>query len=307
LQQFLSKEKTEMKLSGHTLGTPNLTLEQALRLFQDVGMDGAEIIWQNHYSAAIPETAGEPEIGQVRDLARELGLQIAGLTPYMTGITNLDNGERERDIERFARCIRTAEQLDCHRVRVYAGSFMEGEAHLRAAKWARLVESLRQLAGLAHQAGVILCVENHFNTMTMTAAETVALMQAVDSPDVGILYDQANLTFTHSEPFPAALEMQKAWIRHVHVKDLVFTDPDKKFSASAVATVKKEERSVRSCVIGEGILDWRAILQGLKSIGYDDYLSFEYEYRWHPQDLPDPAVGFRTSAQVTRRLLASLG
>jgi len=294
-----------MKLSGHTLGTPNLSVEQSLRLFQAADMDAAEIIWQNDYSAAIPETASESDIAQVQRLAQELRLRIACLTPYITGINSLDDHERECALERFLRCIRTAEQLNCHRVRVYAGSYLEGEENIRVAKWARLVESLKQLGPIAHQAGVILCVENHFNTMTMTAADTAALMQAVDSPGVGILYDQANLTFTHSEPFHAAIDLQKLWIRHVHVKDLIFTDPNKKFSASVIAKVKPEERTVRSRVIGEGILDWLGILGGLKSIGYNDYLSFEYEYRWHPQDLPEPAVGFRKSAQVVRKMLAN--
>lgn len=295
-----------MKLSGHTLGTPNLSVEQALQLFQTAGMDGAEIIWQNDYPAAIPETASESDLAQVRRLAHELGLQIACLTPYMTGINSLDDGERARDLARFGRCIRAAEQLDCHRLRVYAGSFLEGEEHSRAAKWTRLIASLKQLGQVARPAGITLCIENHFNTMTLTAAETVALMQAVNAPNVGILYDQANLTFTHSEPYSAAIDLQKPWIRHVHVKDLVFTDPHKKFSAGAVATVKPEERAVRSRVVGEGILDWLAILRELQSIGYAEYLSFEYEYRWHPQDLPEPAIGFRTSVQVMRKMLAQL-
>ena len=40
--------------------------------------------------------------------------------------------------------------------------------------------------------------------------------------------------------------------------------------------------------------------------GLDDVLSLEYEYRWHPQDLPDPAVGFKDSALALRRMLATV-
>jgi L-ribulose-5-phosphate 3-epimerase len=40
--------------------------------------------------------------------------------------------------------------------------------------------------------------------------------------------------------------------------------------------------------------------------GYDDVLSLEYEYRWHPQDLPDPAIGFKDSAVALRRMLAAV-
>jgi L-ribulose-5-phosphate 3-epimerase len=38
-------------------------------------------------------------------------------------------------------------------------------------------------------------------------------------------------------------------------------------------------------------------------LGYDDVLTLEYEYRWHPQDLPDPAVGFARSAATLRAYL----
>ncbi len=40
--------------------------------------------------------------------------------------------------------------------------------------------------------------------------------------------------------------------------------------------------------------------------GYDDVLSLEYEYRWHPQDLPDPAIGFKDSALALRKMLATV-
>jgi L-ribulose-5-phosphate 3-epimerase len=295
-----------MRLAGHTLGTPHLSLESALRLFRQAGLEGAEIIWQDGYPAGIPEMAQDSDLRQVRRWARELSLEIACLTPYMTGLNSLEDAERERDVERFVRCLRAAEQLDCRRIRVYAGSFLPGEEALREAKWKRLVEALKHLGGIAEGAGVVLCVENHFNTMTVTAAETVALMQAVQSAGVGILYDQANLTFTHSEPHQTAIPLQRAWIHHVHVKDLIFTDPHRPFTASAVATVEEEARAVRSRVIGEGILDWPAIVRQLQAHGYEGYLSFEYEYRWHPQDLPAPEEGFRRSAQVMREILARL-
>jgi sugar phosphate isomerase/epimerase len=50
----------------------------------------------------------------------------------------------------------------------------------------------------------------------------------------------ANLTFTHCEDFGEAIRLQAPWIRHVHVKDLVFTDPSRPGSAAAVATVSMD-------------------------------------------------------------------
>ena len=82
----------------------------------------------------------------------------------------------------------------------------------------------------------------------------------------------------------------------MHVKDLVFNDPDAPFRASDTARVKADERAVRSRVVGTGVVPWPDILEELVRRGYDDVLTLEYEYRWHPQDLPDPAIGFKDSA-----------
>lgn len=294
-----------MKLAGHTLGTPQLAVPDALRLFAELGFDGAEVIWQDGYQSALPEKASGLAIDETRRLSRELGLEIACLTPYMTALNSLNPAERERDLNRFSDCIRAAAALECHFIRVYAGKYFPEDAPNRAAMWSALVASLRDLAAEALAGGVTLCVENHFGTMTVTAAEARELMLAVDSSSVGILYDQANLTFTHAEPAEQAISVQGNWIRHAHVKDLVFIDPDAPFVASAVANVTTAERTVRSRVVGDGILDWAFILERLRNAGYDGYLSLEYEYRWHPADLPAPLEGFARGAERVRALLAA--
>ena len=86
--------------------------------------------------------------------------------------------------------------------------------------------------------------------MTQTAVDTARLVREVDHPAVRVLYDQANLTFTHDEPYEQALAIQGDLIGHVHVKDLVFTDPDAPFQAAETARVAASERAVRSRVVG---------------------------------------------------------
>jgi sugar phosphate isomerase/epimerase len=224
----------------------------------------------------------------------------------MTAINSLDEAEREADIRRFEACIRGAELLECPNIRVYAGRYLPGDEG-RDLKYEKLVESLQDLGTKAHQAGVHLCVENHFSTMTVSARETADLVMRVNSDGVGVLYDQANLVFTYNEPFSEAIDLQKGAIRHVHVKDLVFVDAKRPFKASAVAQVSQEERSIRSRVVGDGELDWPAILSYLVlKAGYRGCLSLEYEYRWHAADLPDPETGFRNGAAAIRKILDAL-
>ena len=99
--------------------------------------------------------------------------------------------------------------------------------------------------------------------MTQSAAETARLVREVDHAAVRVLYDQANLTFTHDEPYEEALRIQGDLVGHVHVKDLVFTDPNAPFQASETARVAASERAVRSRVIGDGVVPWGGILASL--------------------------------------------
>ncbi|HEY3572759.1 MAG TPA: sugar phosphate isomerase/epimerase family protein [Arthrobacter sp.] len=293
-----------MRLAGHTLGTPDHTVPQALKLFRAAGLDAAEVIYQDGYTSGLPQGDRRAALEALKAAEGE-GLPIIGLTPYTTAINALDESEWRGGVDEFRGAIETAHLLGADRVRVYAGSWHPGDAdHDR--RWAKLREALQTLAPEAQQAGVRLCVENHFGTMTQTAAETAALVREVAHPAVRVLYDQTNLTFTHDETFEEAFAVQGDLIGHVHVKDLVFTDPNAAFRATETARVDSSERAVRSRVIGTGVLPWPQILAALLRHGYDDLLSIEYEYRWHPQDLPTPEDGFRESAAALRGMLTDL-
>ena len=284
-----------MFLAGHTIGTPHATVPEALQLFADVGLHAAEVIYQDGYRSGLPEgDLGEAE--RARSVADSLGIRIVALTPYVTGINSLDPEERSRDLARLKASIDTASVVGADRIRIYAGSWTDTPT-ASAPNWRALVDSLREIGDYAASHGVVACVENHFNTMAESAEWTARLCREVDSPGVGAIYDQANLTFSHCEDPKAAIAAQAEWIRHVHVKDLVFTDPERQFVASSTFNVAEGERAVRSRVVGDGILDWPSILADLDRIGYEGALSLEYEYRWHPQDLPDPAIGLRQSVE----------
>lgn len=293
-----------MIIAGHTLGTPGRDLAEALALFKTAGLDAAEVIYQDDYPAAI-RPSDKKSAQQAAASAAAEGVPIVALTPYTTAINSVDAATWQQGIDEFRGCLDAAHIVGARRVRVYAGSW-QSESLDHAAHWEQLRTALGVLAPEAENAGVVLCVENHFGTMTQTAADTARLVREVNSPAVQVLYDQANLTFTHDEDWPGAFAVQGDLIGHVHVKDLVFKDPDAPFRASDTARVKAEERAIRSRVVGTGIVPWPAIIEELVRHGYDDVLTLEYEYRWHPQDLPDPEVGFKDSAETIRSILSKV-
>lgn len=294
-----------MNIAGHTMGTPEYTLEEALRLFSRIGLEGAELVVQDGYPCGLPERAGQPLLRDLRSLADDLGIRVIALTPYVSRFNDPSALVRKEEIGKALRVIDYARELGAEYIRIYGGNFSSGEEDRGGRMRRHLVESMRILAEAAGSAGVFLAIENHFNTMTVSAKESIAISSEIGSPSVGILYDQANLTFTGNEPYEEAIDLQIGKILYTHVKDFDFLQ-GKEFSSSDVSHPAEEERNVVTRIVGRGCLDWPGILKLLDRRGYTGWLSLEYERRWHPKDIPDAALGMKESARFLRECLATL-
>jgi len=297
-----------MKIAGHTMGTPEYALKDAVRLFRQMGLDGIEIIVASDgYPCAIAQDADDRTVDKVGELARAAGLEVAGLTPYLNLFNSLDEAVRERECAQLRRVIDMAAMLGAASVRVYGGKFVDGETDGDGRKLDALVRSMRACGDHAAARGVVLSLENHFGTMTTTARETSRIVRLIDHDSVGILYDQANLAFFPAEEYEEAIELQKDKIFFVHCKDLVYRGGSPRRPVFAnVSHIDEAERTVHSRVPGDGILDWPGILKALRGVGYDGWLSLEYERRWQQIDLPDASVGMPRGAQFIRGILREM-
>lgn len=297
-----------MKIAGHTMGTPEYSLDEAIAFFAQIGLDGIEIIVQTDgYRCAIPLAASDAEVLSVKDKVQRAGLLVAGLTPYLNLYNALDEEVRQKECADLKRVIDMAALLDCHHIRIYGGKFVDGETDPGGEKLQALVKSMRECGDYAAERDVKLCLETHFGTMTTTAARTAEILREINHPNVGALYDQANLAFFPAEEYEEAIELLKDKIFYVHCKDLVYRGgKPQKAKFSTVAFVPESERTVHSRIPGEGILDWPAILRKLKEIGYDGWISLEYERRWQQIDLPPAAEGMVRAAEYIRNIIKNL-
>lgn len=294
------------KISGHTMGTPEYTVTEAIKLFSEIGADGAEIVIQDDYKSGLPCDCDEKILLEVKNCADENGIKIICLTPYNSKFNSLDEITRQKEIKAIEKVIDYCEFLGADRIRIYGGNISTGENDLLKEKWDKLVESMCYLGEKAKLKGVKLVVENHFNTMTLTAKQSADLIKEVNSEGVRILYDQANLTFTGGEDYKEAIAIQSGLIGHMHVKDLVFHEGNVAFVASDVSHPDESERNVYTRIVGEGILKWPEILKEVKKHGYEDWLSLEYERRWHPDDIPDASIGMKKSIEYLRKILKEI-
>ena len=289
-------------IAGHTMGTPEYTVLEALQLFNKIGLDGAEIVVQDNYRSGIPVTCPQEQLDAIKAKAEELGLRIIALTPYNSHFNDLNDEIREKEEAAIRRCIEAAEYLGAQYIRIYGGNYAAGDTDPDGKKWSTLVQSMRRLGDVAAAHGVKLVIENHFNTMTVSAKQSIDLSREIDHPAVGILYDQANLAFTGQEDYQTAIPLQTEKVYYMHVKDLKFKENQTGFVSSDVSHPKEEERNVITRIVGEGELDWPGILRMVKEYGYEGWMSLEYERRWHPDDIPDASIGMKQSVEYLRSL-----
>lgn len=263
-----------MKICGHTMGTPEATVLEALDLFAALGLDGIEIICADDYGCGLDLVASQNELDELRRRAADAGLIVAGLVPYTKDMNRPDPAARQRSVAELKAVVDIAVALDCPAIRVFGGHEVHPAEQGSALGW--LAESLREIGEYASSANVRLNIENHMDTMATSAEMTMAIVRAVDLPNVGVLYDQANLAFMGSEEYEIAIALQARRIQHVHVKDFFW------YGAERVAAV-----------VGHGIVPWARIVAALTKIGYDGFYSLEYERRWYPDQLPPPALGMK--------------
>lgn len=294
-----------MKIAGHTMGTPEYSLSEAAKLFSDIGMDAIEIIFQEDYKCALNWNTTEEELLEYKKAFEDLHLEVSCIVSYASDYNQDDDIRRNAAIKECRHCIWIAKVLNAHFIRIYGGSFLEGDSDFDLKK-GYLVESMRILADEAAKCNVNLVLENHFNTMTTGPQITYDIVKEIDRKNVGILYDQANIGFLSGEDYKKSIDIQKDKILYVHVKDFVFKEKGKKFTAGSVSHVSEEDRAVITRIVGEGEVSWEKILPKLKEIGYDGYLSLEYERRWHPMDIPMADVGMEKSARYIRNIIKSM-
>jgi len=286
------------------MGTPHLFPEEAIDLYAKLGYEAIEFLCLEDYRCGVSPTASRSWQLELSKRIRDRGLEAACLTPYVTDLNHPDPEECRKQKDMLKGVIEIAARIGFQFVRVFGGRLVEPK--YRRESFDRQVAALRECAPVAKDHRVVLVIENHYNTLTVTAAETVAIIQAVDHPNVRIIYDQSNITQMRGEDYTEAIDIQKDYIAHVHLKDIEFKKGAVQQATGVVDHFDPSQRAVFSRVIGKGIILWPDIIQRLHEIGYDGCLSVEYGSKWYPEDLPAPEEGLRESVEYIRKCLKDL-
>lgn len=269
----------------HSMATPDVGPRGCLESAHRLGLDGIELIVDDEYPCAIRPTAGNPQVTHVAEAAGDLGLRVAALCPYTRDIDAETDVDRRRAADELRRAVDLAAELGAEHIRVLGGNDRPDSE--RADATARAARTLADVGEYARLAGVNLNVENHMNTLATSAVATRDIVAASASPAVGILYDQANLAIMKSENPATAYQTQEPFIRHVHLKNFVPALGGR-----------------RPVGLDAGKVDWHATLRLLG--GYTGTMTFEYERRWFPHQLPPVEAVLPDDRDLVLRIAADL-
>ncbi len=269
-----------MKFVGHTMATPNDSVPKSIELFDSIGLDGIEIVAQDGGAFSIHDS--EEKVKEIIEAAKVLPDGIVTLTPYYWDINNINPKIAEAEIAGMKKAIDLAVSMGARFVRAYGGKEEAGGTWEENRKNA--VEALREIGAYASKTNVTVLVENHPGTVTRTGENTYKLINEVGSDSVKALYDPANVMHDTDEDWEKTFEVQKDIIGYVHVKDYFMVGSERK-----------------ACVVGKGIVPWDKIMKKLS--GFEGFLSFEYEKRWYPDQLPDADPGVKMCADYIKSLL----
>ena len=120
--------------------------------------------------------------------------------------------------------------------------------------WERSQPEIRELAKYAEEKQVTIAIENVWNKFLLSPIEFARFVDEIDSPWVQAYFDVGNIVlYGYPEHWIRSLGSR---IRRVHVKG--FRRKDFSF-----------------VYLLEGSIDWKAVMQAFRDIGYDGYVTAE--------------------------------
>lgn len=241
----------------------SLSLSDKFHLARDAGFDGFEI--DLRVEGPLRLDSSPQEIVGVRALAEESGLELSALATGLYWGTNPSSADPKIGYHAAAilkKQIEVAQALRLDAILVIpatvgADFIPNCEVVRYDVAWQRATDFIRAALPLAERAGVRICIENVWNKFLLSPLEMRQFIAQFQSEWVGSYFDVANtLALGYPEHWIEILGKQ---ILRVHLKDY-----------------RRAVGSVDGFVeIFSGDVDWPAVIDALRKIGYDGWLTAE--------------------------------
>lgn len=285
-----------MKLSFSTLACPAWSTTQVIDAARRFGYDGIE--WRLIDGELIDSEMNVSRAARLGDAVEAAGLSVSAVDSSEHLIAPSPS-EAEQMVGRLRRMIGVAKAMRAEHLRVFMGDVPEGLTPVDAARSA--AENIRMLVDDLERSGVTLAVElhNRFGPDPVPphedgATSSQVIMEALrhlPSRAVGVQWDWGNPYFEDEAP-AETWQRIRTRLFYCHTKDIA---PD-------------ASEGFRYVAMGAGVIPIPDILTWLARDGFDGWLSFEWEKKWHPEladasiALPQYSDYMRTAIQNTPRV-----
>jgi fatty-acyl-CoA synthase len=263
-----------MKFTLNTLGAPEWSLETTASNARAYGYAGVDLRLLDGEVITLDNVRANR--GRLKQLFPPHELPVAVLATSVRLATR-DPGVRQATLEEGRAWIDLAAELGVPVIRFFAARKppeLDLEASIQA-----VGEVLALLADDAARAGVKIGVETHDE---FASAGTVAkALQLAPNQSVGAIWDMWHTNRVGESP-AEALKQLDGRVINVHLKD-----------------ARRTADGWQLILLGEGDIPVQDGLRLLHDAGYRDFISVEWEKKWHPE-IPDPEVAFPQHMAILR-------
>jgi sugar phosphate isomerase/epimerase len=208
----------------------------------------------------IPADASAETVARVRQLYKDNGLRLCCAA---TG-NDFTGDDPAAQLEKVKTVIRLCQNLGVEKLRIFTG--FTPISQMNEAKWAQLLDCLKEAAAEAETCGVKLCVETHgavealgagVRHIRSTSTQLPDLARVLAAAPVSLVFDPGNLNAVGEDPV-ALFGAVKDRIGYAHLKDFA-----------------PHGDALRPAAVGDGSTPWAALKPLLNAL--DVPLLYEYE------------------------------
>lgn len=254
-----------IRFAFSTVACPDWTIDKVADQAKAMGYDGVELRTLGEAGGKIASDPALSDPAKVRAALAAAGVEPVCLSTS-AALHHRELGASKTEYYEIVKYMETAAAIGCPLVRIYGLNVMPGEN--RNAVIQRIASRVPALAEKAVELGVQLLFENAGSFSA--AKEWWWLLNLVDHPMVGMSWNVANAAAAdpNERGGGMAVTMLNSRIKLVKVKDTKFGE------------------GVGFLPLGEGDVNIELFLKKLRGIGYDGYISVEWDRAWLPSLAP---------------------
>ena len=274
-----------MKLAFSTLGCPNWDLNQIADAARRFGYDGIELRAVGGDLDLLSRSEFKTtELATTRRWFEDQDISVC-CVDTSCNFHSLDANERSKQVDLAIRYSELAAALQAPLIRVFPDKVQSGAD--RSETRDNIAACLRRIAEQTPE-GIRVGLETHGDFANAEAATEILRLAA--HPHVALIWDVAN-SMSAGDLIEDAARIVSPYLAHVHLRD---------------ARPNEGSEHWLPVLAGRGNVSFAKTVKALEGIGYDRYISFEWEKYWQPQ-IEEPEVAFPNFIDAIERLVGARG